>query len=726
MNKNQVYKREISAEIKEKWQNIVDIIVKTVGSSDALITRLDSPFLEVFKASNNAENSFSEGKREKLSGHFCEEVIKHDQKLIVSNALKNEKWKDSLEIKAGFKAYLGYPLKWPDGKIFGTLCIHDKKAHDFSEHTQQIMKQFKELIESHLKTIKNIQLIQRDNEIIQEQKNRLKLIIEGTDVGTWEWNIQRGDVIFDNKWSDLLGYTLEELKPTTIETWKKLTHPEDLKKVEIELEKTFKRETENYDVEIRMKHKDGHWVWINGRGRIISWTEKDQPLKMLGIHLDITERKEQEEELEFQYRVQKIMTEISSSFSNINSGEFDLKVNMVLKRIGEFFGVDRAYIFHVAEKDNKLINSHGWVSEKEEFQKGEFENIAADFLHLWKEELTAGKIINIQDIEKMGSREAAAKKLLRGKNIRSIVVIPMFIEHKLFGFLGFDSVRERRIFSEHDLELLNVITGHLSQAFSKSIQEEKIKALNQKLKKEINKTAEVHENNFLESVPNYKNISLATYYSPAEIVGGDFYNFIELDNKLLFYLSDITGHNLEGIVFNSFIKETINNYVELIEKPIKIDKLMEYLHKQYLKNNFPDDYFVCLFIGFLDLESLKMEYISQGFQFPPLLNSSHNSQNHLPGLGMPISSAIPEELINYKINNYHLKSKDSIIFYTDGIVEQKQHDIYYERFKETFYKFDHLSAEEIKLKILADFKEFNDGSLKGDDDITFFIIKINN
>ena len=302
----------------------------------------------------------------------------------------------------------------------------------------------------------------------------------------------------------------------------------------------------------------------------------------------------------------------------------------------------------------------------------------------------------------------------------------MFIEKELFGFLGFDSLKERRIFSNHDLKLLNIITGHLSQAFSKSIQEKKIKTLNQKLTNEINKTAEVHENNFLESVPNYKNISLATYYSPAERVGGDFYSFIESNNKLLFYLSDITGHNLEGIVFNSFIKETISNYVELVEKPIKIDKLMEYLYSQYLKNNFPDEYFVCLFIGLLDLKSLKLEYISKGFQFPPLLNSNQKFQDHLPGSGMPISSAIPEDLVNYDLNFYNLNNQDSIIFYTDGIAEQNKQNMYYERFKEIFYKYEHLSAEEIKLKILEDFKEFNNGSLRGNDDITFFIIKINN
>ncbi|MGM0500515.1 MAG: GAF domain-containing protein, partial [Bacillota bacterium] len=219
MNKKQGYNREISAEIKDKWQSIVDIIVKTAGSSDALITRLDSPYLEVFKTSDNLENNIVEGQRNKLSGTYCEQVITSDKKLMVIDALKDEKWKDSLEIEAGFNAYLGYPLKWPDGKVFGTLCIHDKKAHEFSKQTQEIMLSFKELIESHLKIINNNLKMQRDNEIIKSQKNRLDWIIEGTDAGTWEWNVQTGETIFNDKWAEMLGYSLEEISPTTIETW---------------------------------------------------------------------------------------------------------------------------------------------------------------------------------------------------------------------------------------------------------------------------------------------------------------------------------------------------------------------------------------------------------------------------------------------------------------------------------------------------------------------------
>src|SRR6056297_1728215 len=170
------FNRDIPVETQDKWQKILNILVKTAGSLDALITRFDPPFLDVFKASENIENIFKEGMSVKISGHYCDEVIKHNKKVMIVNALENKKWKDSIDAQSGFNAYLGYPLKWPDGKIFGTLCIHYKRSYNFPEQIQKIMLEFKELIESHLEIIdKNIK-IKQNKEIITEKEKKIQNI----------------------------------------------------------------------------------------------------------------------------------------------------------------------------------------------------------------------------------------------------------------------------------------------------------------------------------------------------------------------------------------------------------------------------------------------------------------------------------------------------------------------------------------------------------------------
>ncbi|NCC60718.1 MAG: PAS domain S-box protein [Verrucomicrobiae bacterium] len=133
---------------------------------------------------------------------------------------------------------------------------------------------------------------------LTSERTRLAGIIEATHVGTWEWNVQTGATVFNERWAEIIGYTLEEISPATIETWMKYTHPDDLKRCNEMLEKHFRGELLYYDVEVRMRHKNGEWVWVHDRGKVVSRTREGKPLLMLGTHQDITERKRMETELE--------------------------------------------------------------------------------------------------------------------------------------------------------------------------------------------------------------------------------------------------------------------------------------------------------------------------------------------------------------------------------------------------------------------------------------------
>ena len=124
---------------------------------------------------------------------------------------------------------------------------------------------------------------------------RQESVIEGTHVGTWEWNIQTGETAFNETWAQIVGYTLPELAPISIKTWESFAHPDDLKQSDELLERHFAGELPYYDYECRMKHKDGHWVWVHDRGRVVTRTNDGKPLLMFGTHSDITARKLAEE-----------------------------------------------------------------------------------------------------------------------------------------------------------------------------------------------------------------------------------------------------------------------------------------------------------------------------------------------------------------------------------------------------------------------------------------------
>ncbi len=142
-----------------------------------------------------------------------------------------------------------------------------------------------------------IKVAERMNSELIIERQHLSGIIEGTHVGTWTWNVQTGETKFNELWAKFIGYELSELEPTSIETWMKFTHPDDVKSSETLLKKHFFGELEYYECEARMRHKDGHWIWVLDRGKVTSWTSDGKPLMMFGTHTDITERKRLELEL---------------------------------------------------------------------------------------------------------------------------------------------------------------------------------------------------------------------------------------------------------------------------------------------------------------------------------------------------------------------------------------------------------------------------------------------
>lgn len=131
---------------------------------------------------------------------------------------------------------------------------------------------------------------------LASQTERLNRILHSTNVGTWEWNIQTGDIIINDRWAEIAGYTTEEISPVTEEMWNQLYHPDDKNTTGELLRECLDYKKTYYNCEARVQHKNGRWVWIQDRGKIVTWTDKGDPEWMYGTRTDITLQKEQEQE----------------------------------------------------------------------------------------------------------------------------------------------------------------------------------------------------------------------------------------------------------------------------------------------------------------------------------------------------------------------------------------------------------------------------------------------
>lgn len=136
----------------------------------------------------------------------------------------------------------------------------------------------------------------RVREQIAERERRLMLALEGAELGLWDWDVQSGTANFSPVWRRMLGYAADELPPH-VSTWESLVHGDDWRDVHGALEPHLRGAADAYRAEHRLKHRDGHWVWVLAAGRVLDRGADGEPLRMVGIHQDISQRKAMEESL---------------------------------------------------------------------------------------------------------------------------------------------------------------------------------------------------------------------------------------------------------------------------------------------------------------------------------------------------------------------------------------------------------------------------------------------
>jgi diguanylate cyclase (GGDEF)-like protein/PAS domain S-box-containing protein len=174
--------------------------------------------------------------------------------------------------------------------------------------------------------IQDVTVRRRVERALVEERKRLDFIIEGTHAGAWEWNVQTEETRFSQQWARIIGYTLEELGQITVHAWLERAHPQDLVQSHVILKRHLAGEIPSYESEVRLRHRDGHWVWVMFRGRVQTWTADGKPEWMFGINIEITALKRQEDAL----RKSQTFLKRTGEMAGVGGWEVDLRTRAVV------------------------------------------------------------------------------------------------------------------------------------------------------------------------------------------------------------------------------------------------------------------------------------------------------------------------------------------------------------------------------------------------------------
>lgn len=169
---------KISEEVITGWQKAVDVIARLAEVPAALIMKAEPPYIKVLIASKGEDNPYHPGDKDDMDGLYCEQVIKTGESLNIPNALLDEDWNDNPDIELGMISYFGLPLYWPDGQVFGTICILDTSERHFSQDIIDLMNRFKDTVELHLKMLLQQENIIKLKDDLFERAKELSCLIE--------------------------------------------------------------------------------------------------------------------------------------------------------------------------------------------------------------------------------------------------------------------------------------------------------------------------------------------------------------------------------------------------------------------------------------------------------------------------------------------------------------------------------------------------------------------
>ncbi|RPI13272.1 MAG: hypothetical protein EHM58_18805 [Ignavibacteriae bacterium] len=298
------------------------------------------------------------------------------------------------------------------------------------------------------------------------------------------------------------------------------------------------------------------------------------------------------------------------------------------------------------------------------------------------------------------------------------LIVPMVVKSNVIGFLSTGPKLSEKVYSQEDIDLLFTVANQTAIAIENARLVEKEKTLF-KVQQEIKLASTIQSEWIPKSAPSIPGFDIAGKTIPAEVVGGDYFDFIEIDDKShAFCIGDVSGKglpaallmaNMQAILRSQAMANT--NTINCIEQTNKL-----------IYTSSTEEMFVTLFYSILDIKNKILTYTNAGHNYPVLFPKDDKNMKMLSEGGLALGV---QKEVNYGNCSITINSGDVIVMYTDGITEafnRKGEQYGEERLYNAMFKCLNISSQDIIEYILEDVQKFASG-IPVHDDMTLVVIK---
>ncbi|RZN08459.1 hypothetical protein CWO91_22555 [Bradyrhizobium genosp. SA-3] len=288
----------------------------------ALIMRVEPPNIKVFVSSESKGNPYEADELAPLNtGLYCETVMKTCQPLLVPDALRDEAWKSNPDIKLGMISYLGVPISWPDGEVFGTICVLDNKSNEYSKPYLRLLHQLRDAVQI------DLQRLAAQHRQLEERETKIRRLVDANIIGIYIWELDGRLLEANDTFLRMVGYDREDLISGRVR-WTDLT-PLEWRDRTARAQEELKRTGAVQPFEKEYLRKDGSRVPVL-IGSAAFDEQRDQGVAFV---LDLTERKRAEAEArESERRYREALMELAHVNRVTTMGQLTASISHEMKQ----------------------------------------------------------------------------------------------------------------------------------------------------------------------------------------------------------------------------------------------------------------------------------------------------------------------------------------------------------------------------------------------------------